>query len=111
MNLSTRTSTISTLTLTLTLTLVSALTPTPDTAPFPNPTPAVRQALASLPGAGHTPALHIFRGDSLSLPDTISLFGSARLVIGLHGAGMANMVYCPPGTHVLEIALPTPRHR
>jgi capsular polysaccharide biosynthesis protein len=34
------------------------------------------------------------------------LFASAAAVVGTHGAGLANVVVCPPGTAVLELALP-----
>ena len=65
--------------------------------------------------AGHPGAskLHfeIFRGDNYNQRDTISLFRRARVIIGIHGAGLANAVYCAPGTALLEIALATPRHR
>ncbi|MCR9138477.1 MAG: glycosyltransferase family 61 protein [Alphaproteobacteria bacterium] len=32
----------------------------------------------------------------------LSLFRRAKVIIGPHGAGLANMVYSPPGTHVVE---------
>jgi capsular polysaccharide biosynthesis protein len=40
---------------------------------------------------------------SYSLSDQILLFENARVIVGSHGAGMANLVYCKPGTRVLEI--------
>ena len=65
---------------------------------------------AKRPGASK---LHfeIFRGDNYNQRETISLFRRARAIIGIHGAGLANAVYCAPGTALLEIALATPRHR
>ena len=38
-----------------------------------------------------------------SLDDTMWLFYHARLIIGPHGAGMANMVFARPGAAVVEI--------
>ena len=38
-----------------------------------------------------------------SLLDTIALFRSADAVVGWHGAGMANVVFCRNGTKVIEI--------
>lgn len=35
--------------------------------------------------------------------DTISDFGSANMVIGPHGAGLADIVFCSPGARVLEL--------
>jgi capsular polysaccharide biosynthesis protein len=37
-----------------------------------------------------------------------ALFDDAEVVIGPHGAGLANVVFCRPGTKVLEL-LPSPR--
>jgi hypothetical protein len=34
----------------------------------------------------------------------IALFLKAELVIGAHGAGLANIIFCPPGARVLELA-------
>jgi capsular polysaccharide biosynthesis protein len=38
-----------------------------------------------------------------SLHDKIALFKSARVVAGAHGAGLANLAFCEPGTTVLEL--------
>jgi hypothetical protein len=38
-----------------------------------------------------------------SLRDKIGLFKSARVVAGAHGAGLANLAFCVPGTKVLEL--------
>ncbi len=35
--------------------------------------------------------------------DQIVAFARADLVVGVHGAGLANMLWCKPGTHVVEI--------
>lgn len=68
------------------------------------------QALANLTTVAGL-RLEVFQGDRTSLAETIALFGEARAVIGVHGAGLANMLFAPPGTKVFEIALRTPRHR
>ncbi len=41
--------------------------------------------------------------EDLSVPEQIVLFRDASLVCGMHGAGLANLVYCSPGTPVVEI--------
>ncbi len=38
--------------------------------------------------------------------EQVELFKSASHVVGLHGAGLANLVYCSPSTQVLEIFSP-----
>ena len=41
--------------------------------------------------------------DDMPLGDQIRLFGRAKLLVGLHGAGLANMVFMAPGSNVLEM--------
>ena len=38
-----------------------------------------------------------------SLRDQIALFKGARVVVGAHGAGLANLAFCSPGTTALEL--------
>jgi capsular polysaccharide biosynthesis protein len=38
-----------------------------------------------------------------SLQDQIRLFHSARVIVSPHGAGLANLTFCRPGTTVIEI--------
>lgn len=33
----------------------------------------------------------------------IQLFASAKVIVGPHGAGLANLAFCQPGTQVIEI--------
>ena len=40
---------------------------------------------------------------NLSLHDQIKYFYNAKKIIGLHGAGFANLVFCQPETQVLEL--------
>lgn len=44
--------------------------------------------------------------DPTKTPDIVQLLGEAGYVAGIHGASLANLVFCPPGTRVLEI-MPT----
>ena len=37
--------------------------------------------------------------------DQINLFSEAEIVIGLHGAGLSNHLFCQPKTKVIEIKL------
>lgn len=49
----------------------------------------------------------ILRTDDLSdLRRNADLFGSASLVVGPHGAGLSNIVFCRPGTTVIEFSAP-----
>ena len=41
--------------------------------------------------------------EDLSFLEQVSLFAQAKRVIGLHGAGLTNIAWCPPGARVLEI--------
>jgi capsular polysaccharide biosynthesis protein len=44
-----------------------------------------------------------YRLSELSFKQQIGLFTSARIVIGAHGAGLSNIVFCQPGTKVIEL--------
>lgn len=44
---------------------------------------------------------------TLSVADQVRAFRAAKLVVGLHGAGMSNIAFCQPGTIVYELL---PRH-
>jgi len=41
--------------------------------------------------------------EDLSLAEQIELFAKAGAVIGAHGAGLTNLIYCDPGSYVGEI--------
>lgn len=41
----------------------------------------------------------------------IELFSMANIIIGAHGAGLANIIFSSPSAAIIEIALETPRHR
>jgi len=41
--------------------------------------------------------------ESLSPKETIELFSRANLVVGTHGGGLTNTVFCPPTTKVVEL--------
>ena len=40
---------------------------------------------------------------NLHFSDQIKIFNNAEIIIGLHGAGFANMCFCKPGTKIIEI--------
>jgi capsular polysaccharide biosynthesis protein len=40
--------------------------------------------------------------ERMAIEDQISLFRDAEFVIGAHGAGLTNLLFCAPGTKVLE---------
>ena len=41
--------------------------------------------------------------ENKSVREQVNIFWNAKLVIAVHGAGMANLVSCRPGTHVVEV--------
>ena len=45
----------------------------------------------------------IIRLGDLNFIDQVNLFNNASQIIGLHGAGFANLVFCKPNTFVLEL--------
>lgn len=45
----------------------------------------------------------IFKLSKLNFFDQISLFNSAKLIVGLHGAGFANIMFCKKNTRIYEI--------
>lgn len=49
----------------------------------------------------------IVHAERLNFDEQVRLFASARQVVAIHGAGMSNLVWCPPGTTVLELGSPT----
>jgi capsular polysaccharide biosynthesis protein len=46
---------------------------------------------------------HIVAAGALPFHDQVDLFRHAKLVIGPHGAGLSNIVFCEPGTFVYEL--------
>ena len=48
-----------------------------------------------------------FRVSDLALlkpRDQVAVFASSRVVVGLHGAGLANALFCVPGAVLIELA-------
>jgi hypothetical protein len=48
----------------------------------------------------------LFHLEKLSLEDQVRLFNRAELVVAPHGAGLSNLIFCKPGTRVIEIFEP-----
>lgn len=46
--------------------------------------------------------LVVFTGTNLSVKQQIDIFRHARLVMGPHGAGLTNILFCAPGTKIVE---------
>ncbi|MEP6670324.1 MAG: glycosyltransferase family 61 protein [Chthoniobacter sp.] len=44
--------------------------------------------------------------EDLSVHEQAQVFAQARIVVALHGAGLTNVVFCQPGTTVVEIFAP-----
>ncbi len=74
---------------------------------FVNRNPAT-SAGRTLSNAAEVEAWFIAKGFKCVYPETLTvteqakLFASASVVAGIHGAGLANIVYCKPGTKVIE---------
>ncbi len=45
----------------------------------------------------------IFTGEGVSFNEQIRFFAEAKLVVGAHGAGLSNLVFCAPRTPVIEL--------
>ena len=45
----------------------------------------------------------IFDGANMSLAGQVKLFAEAELILGVHGAGMTNIISARPGTKIIEI--------
>ena len=48
--------------------------------------------------------IHCVTLSGLSFPEQVALFNGAELIVASHGAGLANTVFCRPGTRVVEFA-------
>jgi capsular polysaccharide biosynthesis protein len=44
--------------------------------------------------------------EKLTFDEQVRTFSHAEVIVGAHGAGLANMMFSPPGAKVLEIAHP-----
>ncbi len=44
--------------------------------------------------------------ETLTVQEQIALFAQADAIVAPHGAGLANLVFCKPGTKVIELFLP-----
>jgi capsular polysaccharide biosynthesis protein len=45
----------------------------------------------------------LFDGTGMSLRSQVALFSSASHLVGIHGAGLANIIWAPEGINVCEI--------
>ncbi|NEO98894.1 MAG: glycosyltransferase family 61 protein [Symploca sp. SIO2E9] len=50
--------------------------------------------------------ISFFDPTNVSIKEQIAAFANAQIVIGIHGAGIANILWCQPGTKVVEIFHP-----
>ncbi|WP_193556156.1 glycosyltransferase family 61 protein [Paenibacillus ginsengarvi] len=48
--------------------------------------------------------------ETMPVAEQIKLFASAEIVIGPHGAGLTNLLFCKPGTKVIELFSPNHMH-
>ena len=42
--------------------------------------------------------------EDLSFDEQVRLMGETHILLAPHGAGLTNMMFCPPGAHIVEIA-------
>ena len=45
----------------------------------------------------------VIRPEEHSVADQVALFSKAKIIVGESGAGMANIIFAPPGCHIIEI--------
>jgi capsular polysaccharide biosynthesis protein len=50
-----------------------------------------------------TRGFEVLRLAGRSMAEQAAIFAGARAVVGMHGAGLSNLVFCAPGTRVLEL--------
>ena len=60
------------------------------------------QVIDFLSGFGFVPVLL----ESMTLNEQIALFASAKVIIAPHGSGLTNIIFCSPGTKVIELTSP-----
>lgn len=46
---------------------------------------------------------HAIDPSMFSVQEQISIFSEAKIIVGLHGGALANMIWCAPGAQVIEI--------
>lgn len=46
------------------------------------------------------------RMEALSFAEQVALMRQTSVLCGPHGAGLTNMIFCPPGAHIVELADP-----
>ncbi|MCC3594157.1 tetratricopeptide repeat protein [Microcoleus sp. PH2017_28_MFU_U_A] len=57
------------------------------------------QVIDFLSGFGFVPVLL----ESMTLNEQIALFASAKVIVAPHGSGLTNIIFCSPGTKVIEL--------
>jgi len=45
----------------------------------------------------------ILRLEEMSVAEQVMAFATSRVVVASHGAGLGNLAFCSPGTHVVEV--------
>lgn len=55
------------------------------------------------------PRFTVMEPGAMSLDDQMTAFAGARCIVGVHGSNLANIVFCAPGTKVIEIAAGLPQ--
>jgi len=52
---------------------------------------------------------HMLMAQNLPFIEQVKAFARARVIVAPHGAGLANLVFCDPGAHVVELVHPERR--
>lgn len=60
------------------------------------------QVIKFLSGFGFVPVLL----ESMTLNEQIALFAGAKVIVAPHGSGLTNIIFCSPGTKVIELTSP-----
>lgn len=69
---------------------------------------SIRKLLDSIPGGPWTIWTFSDVAPAPTARETVQMFHEADIVVGVHGSGQANQVFCRQGTGVIDINLPEP---
>ena len=55
--------------------------------------------------------LFVFHGSTVALVEAAALFARSAVVVGVHGAALANVLFCVPGAALVELPMKEPCFR
>lgn len=66
---------------------------------------------ANVPSSFPAANVIVFDGGEHSTAEAITLFSRAKLVVGVHGGALTNILFCQQGTQVIELGFRTKKSR